>query len=90
MKNLNNSSKIFLIKKFNSVLGLSLEKYIGKSSEEKSASKEMLEYINNKIEQRAKAKLNKDYALADQIRNELLAKGITLIDTKEGTTFKIN
>ena len=38
---------------------------------------------------RAKAKANKDYAEADRIRAELAAKGITLIDTPNGTTYKI-
>ena len=36
------------------------------------------------------AKKAKNYALADAIRADLLAQGITLIDTKEGTTFKKN
>ena len=35
-------------------------------------------------------KQNKDYALSDAIRDELLTKGIELIDTREGTTYKIN
>ena len=41
------------------------------------------------IEKRKEAKLNKDYALADQIRNELLEKNIILKDTREGTTFEL-
>ena len=41
------------------------------------------------IEKRKQAKLQKDYALADSIRNELLSKGIELVDTKDGTTYKI-
>ena len=32
---------------------------------------------------------NKDYTLADSIRNELLSKGITLKDTREGTTYEV-
>ena len=39
--------------------------------------------------ERNAAKSNKDYALADKIRDELLSKGIRLIDTKEGTTYEI-
>ena len=42
------------------------------------------------IAQRAAAKKAKDYARADEIRAELLEKGITLIDTKEGTKFSIS
>ena len=32
---------------------------------------------------------NKDFATADSIRDELLAKGIKLIDTREGTTYEL-
>lgn len=46
--------------------------------------------ILDKIEERKIAKQNKDYALSDAIRDELLTKGIELIDTREGTTYKIN
>ena len=46
--------------------------------------------IKAAIEARAEAKRNKNYAEADRIRNDLAARGITLIDTKEGTQFKIN
>ena len=45
-------------------------------------------WIVEKIEERAAAKKAKNYALADAIRAELLEKGITLVDTKAGTTFK--
>ena len=88
--NINNASKIYLVKEFDKVLGLNLQKFIGKASTNNSVDENTLQYINNKIEQRKLAKQNKDYALADQIRNELLEKGITLIDTKEGTAFKLN
>ena len=46
---------------------------------------DLVEYIENKINQRKEAKQNKDFALADAIRNELLEKGIELKDTREGT-----
>jgi len=41
------------------------------------------------IDARAAAKKAKDFARADAIRAELLAKGVTLIDTAQGTTYKI-
>ena len=47
------------------------------------------EEIEEKIKERAAAKSNKDYAKADEIRNELDSKGIVLLDTKEGTTWNI-
>ncbi len=43
------------------------------------------EYILQKISERAEAKKNKNFILSDQIRNELLEKGIILKDTKDGT-----
>ena len=41
------------------------------------------------IEQRKAAKKNKDFAEADRIRQYLADKGVTLIDDRTGTTFKI-
>ena len=35
------------------------------------------------------AKKEKNYALADQIRDELLERGVKLIDTRDGTTYEI-
>ncbi|MFT6332572.1 MAG: cysteinyl-tRNA synthetase [Lentimonas sp.] len=43
-------------------------------------------YILEKIKQRFDAKTSKDWALADSIRNELLAKNITLLDVAGGET----
>jgi cysteinyl-tRNA synthetase len=42
------------------------------------------------IKLRKEARDNKDWALSDQIRDELLALGIQLKDGREGTTFSIN
>ena len=38
------------------------------------------------IEMRKNARLNKDWALSDKIRDDLAAKGIILKDEKEGRT----
>ena len=46
-------------------------------------------YIEDKIAERKEAKLNKNYELADSIREELANKGIILNDTAEGTTWDI-
>jgi cysteinyl-tRNA synthetase len=44
--------------------------------------------IDALIKERAEAKKNRDFAVADQIRNDLLARGIILEDFKDGTTWK--
>jgi len=58
--------------------------------EDKSASEDIeLNLIEQKIEERTAAKNEKNYVLADKIRDELIALGVELKDSKEGTTFKI-
>jgi len=63
------------------VLGLSLERV----SETSLLSDEE---IDSMILERKKAKSEKDYKLADEIRKDLEAKGIILEDTKEGTIWR--
>ena len=46
-------------------------------------------FIMDAIERRKVAKQNKDFQLADMIRDELLQQGIRLIDSREGTTYEI-
>ncbi|MCC7259779.1 MAG: cysteine--tRNA ligase [Alphaproteobacteria bacterium] len=46
------------------------------------------EQINSLIEARNAAKKSKNFAEADRIRNELLAMGIVLEDTRDGTTWR--
>ena len=43
----------------------------------------------NKIQERAAAKKNGDFTLADKIREELLSKGILIEDQKGKTIWKI-
>ena len=60
------------------VLGIIIEK-----------KEEMLdEEIEAMIEKRQAARKERDFALADQIRDELLARGIILEDTREGVKWK--
>ena len=47
------------------------------------------EEIDNFIAQRNLARQNKDFALADKIRNDLLDKGIILEDTAKGTVWSM-
>ena len=93
------ATKIALIKDFDTVLDLGImsavEKInLAKAEESKSdtpdVDPELLAYINEKIEARRSAKKAKNFAEADAIRDELLAKGITLLDTREGTKFTIS
>ena len=81
---LTNNEKITLITKFDQVLSLDLL-----SSNTKEISEIDEKYINDMINKRNEAKKEKNYNLADQIRDELLQKGIVLIDTREGTKFQV-
>ncbi len=78
----NNNTKLYLIKDFDQVLSLNLLK-------DDEISQELKKYIEEKINERNIAKQNKDYAKADQIRDELLKQNIIIKDTREGTTFEI-
>ena len=65
------------------VLGLEDEK-IGDGNNDKLEGT-----VNLLIEMRKQARENKNFALSDQIRDQLLALGIQLKDGKEGTTFSL-
>ena len=82
-ESLNDASKRYLIGLFDEVLGLGL---FDVSLKEASVSEE---FILDKISLRNKAKADKDYTLADSIRDELLSLGIKLIDTKDGTKYEV-
>ena len=45
--------------------------------------------VNLMIQMRNEARANKDFALSDQIRDQLLAIGIQLKDGKDGTSFSL-
>ena len=83
--NLNDNTKKYLIEDFDKVLSLGLSN-ININKELDDTTKNL---ILDKIEERNKAKLNKDYTKADEIRSELLKMNIELIDTREGTKYKI-
>ncbi len=82
--NLSNEEKTHLIKYMDQVLSLSLDK----AFEAESVDEELESYITEKISERQEAKANKDWALADKIRDELKEKGIKLIDTKDGAKWE--
>lgn len=69
------------LKELLDILGISLERKrvaAGISDEE----------IKGKIEEREKARRDKNFALSDTIRKELEASGVILEDTKSGTTWR--
>lgn len=76
-------TKLQLVKNFDKVLSLDL------ISEETSIDSDLETYINDMIEKRNEAKKNKNYELADNIRNQLLEKNIIIKDTREGTIFEV-
>lgn len=80
---INNNTKLSLIESFDKVLSLDLLK------EDDNHDEELVKYIEEMIEKRKNAKVNKDFDLADSIREELLNKGIVLKDTREGTTYEV-
>lgn len=80
--NINNNTKRALIKEFDKVLSLDLLK-------EEEIDKSLLVYILEMIEKRNIAKKEKNYELADSIRDELAKKGIILKDGRDGTTFEV-
>ena len=81
---LTDGTKFAIIEKFDEVLSLDLTVV-----EEKEVDADLEKEVLAKIEERKEAKKNKDFAKADAIRDELLARGIKLIDTREGTTYEI-
>lgn len=78
---LSDFTKLYLIEDFDRVLSLDLTVF---EETEEVVDLEILE----KIELRNEAKKNKDFALADKIRDELLEIGIRLIDSREGTKYE--
>jgi len=77
--------KVFLERTAVGVLGI-----INFDVEDKSADKDLdVNFIQQMIDKRTKAKIEKNYALADKIRDDLKELGVELKDSKDGTVFKI-
>ena len=81
---LTDATKYEIIKDFDQVLSLDLFC----DDADIAVTDDQREMIMQKIEERTSAKQQKDFARADQIRDELLKQGVRLIDTREGTTFE--
>ena len=80
---MNDYSKYKLISEFDTVLSLDLTK-------EDTNEDVLNEQVLSLIQERNIAKQNKDYAKADKIREEILAMGFRIKDTKDGTKYEIN
>lgn len=91
----NDATKRALIRDFDSVLCLNLLEAAAALNAEKpegshASNDPFILWIEEQIAARKAAKKEKNYAEADRIRAELAAKGVTLTDTKDGTTYSIN
>ena len=90
------ATKIALIDDFDKVLSLDINKKAleiiekEKAAEAEKANDPFIMKIEALIEERKNAKKEKNYARADEIRAELTAMGVTLIDTAQGTQYKID
>ena len=67
------------------ILGLKEE---NTSNEEREAA--FGKVVDMLLEERIKAKANKDWATSDKIRDELTALGFAIKDTKDGCEWKLN
>ena len=85
---MSDATKYALAESFDQVLSIDLTKADLKSEENNGVDAEMEAYILDKIEERKVAKKEKNFARADEIRNELLEKGIIIEDTREGVKWK--
>lgn len=79
-----NSTKIAIIKQYDTVLSLDLL-----DKKENEIDKDLEAYIKEMIDKRNLAKKDRNFALADQIRDELKEKGILIKDTREGTVYEV-
>ena len=79
IKNPNKSKELAdLLLEFDKVLGVDIEK------QQEKQELELPEEISKMVEDRKKAREQKDWALSDKIRDELKEKGYIVKDTKEG------
>lgn len=83
---LNDATKRAIIGDFDYVLGLNL--LTAGAKEAPAVDDELSTYVEEMIAKRAAAKKEKNFALADEIRNELAAKGIIIKDTREGVVWE--
>jgi cysteinyl-tRNA synthetase len=87
---INDKTKLELLRNFDQVLSLNLTTAGQQLLEAGSGADAQLEaLIQEKIAERAEAKKARDFAKADAIRDELLAKGVAIKDTREGVVWEL-
>ena len=85
----NDATKRASIKDIDYVLSLNLVRENEENDAPVSEKSDFEKEIEALIAERAQAKKDKNFARADEIRNDLKARGVTLLDTREGTTYTI-
>ncbi|MBQ8527859.1 MAG: cysteine--tRNA ligase [Lachnospiraceae bacterium] len=83
---IDDATKRAIIGSYDYVLGLDLLKE--EETKDSGVDSELESYVLAKIEERKAAKKEKNFALADAIRDELLEKGIVIKDTREGVVWE--
>lgn len=84
---MNDVSKRFLVEDFDKVLSLGLLDAADNSGD--AVDEELSKMVESLIAERNAARKEKNFARADEIRQELLDKGIEIKDTREGTTWSV-
>ena len=87
---INGKTKLALLNAFDKVLSLNLTTAGAKLLEAgTSVDSDLENFVQEKIAERAEAKKTKDFARADAIRDELLARGVAIKDTREGVVWEL-
>lgn len=81
-KSIPNTLKLELLRKFDEVLGLAIVKLVTKEEVQ------VPEKIKLLLEQRIQARINKEWKLSDDIRDEIADLGYEVKDTSEGQTIE--
>ncbi|MBQ8522651.1 MAG: cysteine--tRNA ligase [Clostridia bacterium] len=79
--NISDENKLYLIKEFDKVLGLNLLK-------SEVVADDIPQEVKDMAEARWNAKLNKNWTVADELRNKITTLGYQILDSKDGYTIK--
>ncbi len=87
-EDMSDATKYALAEDFDRVLSLDLTTAYAQRQTGDGVDAELEAYVLERIEERKAAKKARDFARADEIRAQLLEKGIVLEDTREGVKWK--